>query len=141
MAWLLLLLGTSAGVVGFLTLGIARLAIDKIESLLLFLIAAVLITGGAVVRAVDRSRVVELQAAIRGGDRRRADRGRDLEGIGGRPGAATAVAPEVSVAEDIWADDEEPVRRPRRLVNVLGAAFLAVAVGLLGLWLAVTTGK
>jgi len=121
----LLLLGMAAGTAGFLTFGTARLAIDKVETLLLFLIAAVLITGGAVVRAVDRSsRIMELQAAIRGGGAVRV-----------RPDP-TGDDDDAFPVEDGWPEDG-PRRRRRRLVNFAGAAFLAVALSLAALWLVV----
>jgi hypothetical protein len=128
MAWVLLLLGVASGASGFLAFGNARLAIDKIETLLLFLIGAVLVTGGAIVRAVDRSsRVIELQTAIRG--RGLAPAGRvTAEVIGGSPAAG--------LLDDPWPEDD-PGRRLRRVVNATSAAFLAVALGLLGLWLVV----
>ena len=155
MAWLLLFFGTSAGIGGFLSLASARLAIDKIESLLLFLIAAVLITGGSVVRAVNRSRVVlELEEAIRGRlvpQRELASRRARYEGArsGADPIADDAVPgspewpepPEPVVREALWEDEEEPASRPGRMIQVLSAAVLAVTVGLLGLWLVVTTVK
>jgi len=129
MAWLLFLLGTVSGAGGLVALASVRLAIDKIETLLLFLIAAVLITGGAVVRAVDRSsRVLELQAAIRGGGAARVGAGAAPNSESGPPG------------EDPWPEDESG-RRLRRVVNLAGAAFLAVALSLAALWLVVPHAK
>jgi hypothetical protein len=126
MAWLLLFLGLVSGASGFLTFGSARLAIDKIETLLLFLIGAVLITGGAIVRAVNRSaRMMELQAAIRGQH---------------PPPAASDRAAGSGGLEEVWSDDDSG-RRLRRVVNATSAAFLAVALGLLGLWLVVPHAK
>jgi len=125
MAWLHLFLGVVSGASGFLTFGSARLAIDKIETLLLFLIGAVLITGGAIVRAVNRSaRMMELQAAIRGQ----------------HPPAASDRAAGSGGLEEVWSDDDSG-RRLRRVVNATSAAFLAVALGLLGLWLVVPHAK
>ena len=141
MAWLLLLLGTSAGVSGFLSLANTRLAIDKIESLLLFLIAAVLITGGAVVRAIDRSRVVvELEEAIRGRLAPRPELAsiRDWPtGLGSGEDPAHGGTVGSPFPGSVW-DEEAAARQPRRFVQVMIAAFLAVAAGLLGLWLVVT---
>jgi hypothetical protein len=129
MAWLLLLLGAASGAGGLLALACARLAIDKIETLLLFLIAAVLITGGAVVRAVDRSsRVMELQAAIRGGGAAPVGVGADRDLESG------------PLEEDPWPEDQSG-RRLRRVVNFAGAAFLAVALSLAALWLVVPHAK
>ena len=129
MAWLLFLLGTASGAGGLVALASVRLAIDKIETLLLFLIAAVLITGGAVVRAVDRSsRVMELQAAIRDGSAARVGVGADQDLESG------------PLEEDPWREDQSG-RRLRRVVNFAGAAFLAVALSLAALWLVVPHAK
>ena len=141
MAWLLLCLGASAGIGGVLSLGNARLAIDKIESLLLFLIAAVLITGGSVVRAVNRSRVVlELEDAIRGRIvPPQALESRRARHQGGEPGTpptaddAQPRSPGVAGGKALWDDEDEPVRRPGRIAPVLSTAFLGVTVGLPGL--------
>lgn len=131
MSWILILLGVASGASGFMAFGNARLAIDKIETLLLFLIGAVLVTGGAIVRAVDRSsRLVELQAAIRG---------RSLAPA--VPSASEGTTgPAAGVFDDPWPEDP-PGQRLRRVVNATSAAFLAVALGLLGLWLVVPHAK
>ena len=145
MAWLLFLLGTAAGAGGFTLLGSSRLAIDKVESLLLFLISAVLVTGGAVVRAVDRSRViVELEEAIRGRRRPRPGsvargQGGGIDPAGGQVGETTVVAP--ATVDPAWDEaDDVPARRPRRPL-VVGATVLMVALALLALWFVATTGK
>jgi hypothetical protein len=132
MAWVLLLLGAASGASGFMAFGTARLAIDKIETLLLFLIGAVLVTGGAIVRAVDRSsRMMELQAAIRG---------RGLAPPAAAVGSELGTEGAVGVLDDPW-PEEDTGRRLRRVVNATSAAFLAVALGLLGLWLVVPHTK
>ena len=131
MAWVLLLLGAASGASGFMAFGSARLAIDKIETLLLFLIGAVLVTGGAIVRAVDRSsRMLELRAAIRGLSLTPAG----SAGSDPQPGAA------VVSSDDPW-PEVDPGRRLRSVVNATSAAFLVVALGLLGLWLVVPHTK
>jgi len=118
MAWVLLVMGVLAALVGLVSLGSARISIDKIESLLLLLIAAVLTVGAAVVRAVNRARIAGEPAHRNSG-----------------------LAPEPLRPEDAWEEDDGSGEKSGRLVNILGAAFLAAALLIGVLWLVIPGPK